>query len=182
MAAIKAGASLPLPLRLKLTRTTTARLAAADIKPGMHVVCVEVPADYPLKLAGARGVVAAEGLEQGKYVVVEFDFDDGDTHRLVPSVLTSAQQVATPDLSEEWAGYCCADFTAANRLPLPGGYTEVVGPPWTHDEYLALVSLLNKNPSIEQLAEAELVAQAGRTSLLSRRSSEILDYAVVMRR
>ena len=43
MAAIKGGASLPLPLRLRLTRTTTARLSAADIKPGMHVVCVEVP-------------------------------------------------------------------------------------------------------------------------------------------
>jgi hypothetical protein len=70
MLAIKTGASLPLPLRLKRTRTTTARLAAADIKPGMHVVCVEVPAGCPVRLAGARGVVAAEGLERGEHAVV----------------------------------------------------------------------------------------------------------------
>jgi hypothetical protein len=44
------------------------------------------------------------------------------------------------------------------------------------------VSLLDKTPSIEQLPEAELMARAGRTPLLSRRSGEILDYAVVMRR
>ena len=70
MAAIKAGASLPLPLRLRPARTTTARLAAADIEPGMRVVCVEVPAGCPVRLAGARGVVAAEGLERGAHAVV----------------------------------------------------------------------------------------------------------------
>ena len=182
MVAIKAGGELPLPLRLRLGHSTTARLGLDDLTAGMSVICVEVPPDYPVKLANAKGTLQDPPADGG-YAVVSFD---GDIQKLVPSVLTSAEQVGVPDTSAAWAGYATGCFSTSGggggEAKLPVGYVAITGQPWTQDEYLALVGLLAKNPSIEQLPEEELLAQAGRTPLLSRSRPEILDYAVVLRR
>lgn len=107
MVAIKTGGELPLPLRLRLGHSLTARLGIDDLTAGMSVICVEVPLDVPVNLANAKGKLQDPPID-GKFAVVSLN---GDVQKLVPSMLTSAEQAAVPDTTAPLRpGHQCAQW------------------------------------------------------------------------